>query len=493
MRLPTGPDTSLWVLVDALEQVQVMRDPNSRTLCLDLLAVRLGFTLQAQSHAVTRTHLLSIVLACNQHRSGLHMLIEVLDKMEPRSTAVRRASQVLDSMRAADLLADRDRERLLDVFSRATCTHVAELCRAAAGPVAAEPAEEPRKLADALVYLERLNARSDGVPPVVVFVEHLARHLDGPSVDQLREWNDHQARKLDVVDQLRSLRHQDVEANSHDRYVEACLVLRIERRGFDRNIFVLTDWRQIDPTGWYPQRGDDFIGTLAEIEAQVADLVEEAEAHWARHAASIRVEFLLPHELLNLPVDQWKLEASTDLPQPLGLRYQVVLRSLERARTHRWHREWRQRWAKLRSSRDYSVNGAPMTHWCSSRTRDLGALERLLVLREELVSLVLSAPPPPVRTTIVDEVVVGLRNGLPVMIWHRDDGSHRPFDAAVRPLLKGLGELPERVRLLRGRAPGVIRSNGRVGGHVSLLWDDPDRPVEPVELPTAPCKEVPTP
>ncbi|HEX6346859.1 effector-associated domain 2-containing protein [Umezawaea sp.] len=493
MRSPTGPDASLWVLVDALEQVHVLRDPNGRMLCLDLLADELGFTPQVQAFPSLRMHLFSIVLACRQHRDGLVTLLKVLDQMDPRSTTVRRACQVFENMRAADLLSHRERERLLDLFSHTTCTTVAELCRTAAGPAAAEPAVEPEELADALAHLEQLNARSDGLPPLVVFVEHLARRLDGPHADQLRDWNDQLARKLDVVDQLRSLRGRDAEVDPPEVDVEACLVLRIERHGFDRDTFVLTDWRQSHPTGWYPQRGDDFKGSLAEIEARVADLVEEAEAHWARNADSIRVEFLLPHDLLNLPVDQWKLEASTDLPQPLGLRYQVVLRSLERARTHHWHRRWRQRWARLRSSRDHSVNGVPMTHWCSGKARDLGALERVLVLREELVSLVLSAPPPPAPATTVDEVVIGLRSGLPVMIWHRDDGSRRPFDAAIRPLLKGLGELPEGVRLLRGRAPGTVRSTGRIGGHVSLLWDDPDRPVEPVELPTAPCKEVPAP
>ncbi|WNV88742.1 effector-associated domain 2-containing protein [Umezawaea sp. Da 62-37] len=493
MRLPTGPDTSQKILVDALEQVQVLRDPNGRMLCLDLLADRLGFSLQAQVLPTTRQHLFSIVLACRRHRSGLAALLDVLDQMEPGSEAVRRAYHVLDGMRAADLLADRERERLLDVFSHVTCSHVAALCRTAAGLAAPEPSEEPRDLVDALVYLEQLNARSDGIPPVVVFVEHLARHLDGPSSDQLKEWNDQQARKLGVIDQLRSVRHQAVDVVLHHEHVEACLVLRIERYGIERNVYVLTDWRQIDPTGWYPQRGEDFTGTLAEIEAQVAELVEEAEVYWARHAALIRIEFLLPHELLNLPVDQWKLEASTDLPQPLGLRYQVVLRSLERARTHRWHRNWRHRWAKLHSDQGQSSNGRPMTHWCSSRTRDLRGLEALLIVRDELVSLVLSAPPPAAQAAVVDEVVIGLRNGLPVIIWHRDDGSHRPFDAAVRPLLNGLGDLPERVRQLRGRAPGAARSTGRIGGHVSLIWDDPDRPVEPVELPMAPCKEVPTP
>ena len=408
MGSPTGPDAPLSGFVDALEQVQVLRDPNSRMMCLGLLEESLGFTLQVENFSTTRMHLFSIVLACRRHRSGLRTLLTVLDGMERESPAVSRAFQVLSSMEAADrprhaegvravdgefvadLLSDRDRMRLK--YYHVTCTHVAALYRAAVASPAAEPSGEPKDLADALDHLVRLNARSDGVPPVVVFVEHLARHLDGPSAEQFREWNDQQARKLGVVDQLRSLRHQDVEANSHDQHVEACLVLRIERRGFDRNVFVLTDWRQIDPAGWYPRRGDDFIGTLAEIEAQVADLVEEAEAHWARHAALIRVEFLLQRtpEPARRPVEAG---GSHDLPQPLGLRYQVVLRSLERARTHHWHRGWKQRWAKLRSNRDLPVNGTPMTHWCSARPRDLSALERLRVQREELVSLVLSARP----------------------------------------------------------------------------------------------------
>jgi len=91
------------------------------------------------------------------------------------------------------------------------------------------------------------------------------------------------------------------------------------------------------------------------------------------------------------------------------------------------------------------------------------------------------------------EVLVGLRNGLPVMIWHRADGLKRVFSSAVRPLLVSHPDLPEQVRRLRG-GQGAVRFTGQICSHVSLLWDDPNRTVEAEELPTAPNgQEVPAP
>jgi hypothetical protein len=489
-----GPDGSLMLVVNALERVQVLRDPHSRRLCLDLLAEQLGFSLPVEFFPATRQHLFSIVLACRSHRAALPAFLMVLEQLEPGSSAVDGVRKVLDDMSVAELLPARDRERLLDIFSQVSCSHIAELCRAAAGPVVAEPPENDGSLTEVLAYLEDLNARADGLPPLLVFVEYLARHIVGMSSDSLHEWNDKQARKMNLLNQLRAVRYHNVDlvAAHGERETVAYLVLRIERHGLHREIYVLANWRQIDPNGWYPQRGVNFTGTLAEVEAKVADLVEEAEVHWARYAASIRVEFLLPHDLLNVPVDQWKLEASSDLPQPLGLRYQVVVRSLERARTRRWHREWRLRWARLLAAQN-GDSSRTTTFWCGSlKTGDLKELEASLAVRQELVSLVLSTPPPPDQAGSVDQVVVGLRNGLPVMLWHRADGSSRAFDSVMGRLLDAPVDLPEQIRLLRGHPQRGNKPAARLAGHVSLLFDDPDRLVEPLDLPTAPtAEEVP--
>jgi hypothetical protein len=220
----------------------------------------------------------------------------------------------------------------------------------------------------------------------------------------------------------------------------------------------------------------------------VADLVAEAESGWAKDASDIRIEFLLPYALVNLPVDQWDLEPGSVLPRPLGLHYQVAIRSLDRARAPKWHREWRQRWELLKQV----PTGAPTPgeYWLWStgtKTRHLTALDAKLAARKEVVSLVLSSVPHGAER---GELMVGVRAGVPVMIWHRTESTRPAFEAEVKAM-RDLTELVEKLRLLRAKAKQSSRPDSHVGSRVSLLWDDPDRPVEPLDPPAAPIEEVP--
>jgi len=57
---------------------------------------------------------------------------------------------------------------------------------------------------------------------------------------------------------------------------------------------------------------------------------------------------------------------------------------------------------------------------------------------------------------------------LPVVLWSRD----RQFDSALNGVLDGpLGDLPRRVREIRGQARGD--ENAVLGRHLSLMWEDP--------------------
>lgn len=88
------------------------------------------------------------------------------------------------------------------------------------------------------------------------------------------------------------------------------------------------------------------------------------------------------------------------------------------------------------------------------------------------------------------EVMVGVRTGVPVMIWHRADTNRQLFVDAIEAMRDALPRLTENLRLLRGRAKQAARPESHVGSRVSLLWDDPDRPVEPQDPPSAPIEEV---
>jgi hypothetical protein len=480
--------SSLSLLIDRLEEIPSLRDRASRRLCLDLLSEHLGGHVAVEEFATTRAHLIAIVQACRrQHPRALNVFVDVLEQMEPGSTPVLRARAAVEDMTTLELVNEADRRELLTLLEGIPRDSLAELVRLVAGPVIPLTADAQYP-ADTLAVLERMNARPDGIPPLLVFVEHLAAYLGDYRADRLRRWNDRQAEKVGLVGRLQAVQLKAPVEPPARQGVIAYLVVRIEPDLLDPDRFAVAHWRHNDPAGWRPQRGTPFAGDLAQVRLHIADLVATAESGWAKDASDIVIEFLLPYDLLNLPVDQWDLEAGSVLPRPLGLHYQVVVRSLERARSPRWHREWRRRWELLKKAQTELTSYEE--HWLWSdgaKPRQLAALDAKLAARKEVVSLVLRSTP---EGNEPGEVMVGVRTGVPVMIWHRADTNRQLFVDAIEAMRDALPRLVESLRLLRGRAKQAARPESHVGSRVSLLWDDPDRPVEPQDPPSAPIEEV---
>jgi hypothetical protein len=480
---------SLSFLVDRLEEIPSLRDPASRRLCLDLLVEHLGVRLVVNDFSATRAHLIAIVRACRQHPRALRTFIDVVEHVEPGSIPVRRARAAIEDMTALELIAEPDRDELLLLLTGLPRNLLVEFVRLVAGRTI-ELSSDDQYHAEVLATLERMNARPDGVPPLLVFVEHLADRLGDHRADRLRQWNDRQAERVGLTERLQAVQLEQASQQRHEQDPVAYLVVRIEPDLLEPNQFVVVHWQHNDPTGWRPQRGRQFTGDLGEVRAHTAGLVAKAESGWARNASNIMVEFLLPYSLLNLPVDQWDLEVGSMLPRPLGLHYQVVVRSLDRARSPRWHREWRRRWELLKTGQIALTNFEDNWLWSDGvRPRQLTALDARLAARRDVVSLVLRSVP---EGEEPGEVIVGLRTGVPVMVWQRADSNRSAFESEIKAMRDRLPSLAECLRLLRGEAKQTSRPESHVGSRVSLLWDDPDRPVEPLDPPAAPIEEVAT-
>ncbi|WP_406601911.1 VMAP-C domain-containing protein [Lentzea sokolovensis] len=122
-----------------------------------------------------------------------------------------------------------------------------------------------------------------------------------------------------------------------------------------------------------------------------------------------------------------------------------------------------------------------LSTWTSGRGRP--KFER----RPKLVSLVLSESPQ-VAKSGRDEVAVGLRAGVPLMVWHREKCDSAEFVAVVEELLHGVDDphhLLERIRLARATAFEEGAAARHVCGKLTVLFDDPARVVMPVP-PAAP-------
>jgi DNA-binding CsgD family transcriptional regulator len=265
------------------------------------------------------------------------------------------------------------------------------------------------------------------------------------------------------------------QESAHDS--TAYLLIQVEPR-LDPNgredAYTLSPFRQwYGPESWHSRRGESRSVHRADLEREVDGQIEQMEVEWSDRIGTVIVEFVLPWELLNADVAWWNKESRSFRPTPLAMDYAVVVRSLERLRTPRWHRSWWQRWLQLQGNPTEN-----RIHWSQPTERDYHTrLETELKSDGQIVALVLSEPPTSQTGRL--ELEAGLRAGLPIVIWHQEDCTDPAFREAVTQLVSdgGLSRLPMRVRELRMEALRLDPDArvDHVGRRLVVLWDDPER------------------
>jgi hypothetical protein len=496
-----GSSGRLPELFAALQSVAVLAEPGGRGLLLRIAERELERPVGVGTGegADAGYFHLELAMACLNSPRTMTAVCNALALLDEEGTAAVRALGA--ELTAQPVLPPEQEERLRDLLKDLTTPRLDQLCRDAAGDLH-DPYDLPAfdDAWSAHQALSGLNAREDGLPPALALVEYLAAEVayDFDRAIALRGWNDRQAAALGLASELGVLRQRVQYAPpsaAHDAY----LVIRLlpaEEPGRYR----LTSWRHYgsgEPGSWQPRQGRTAVFTLAEAEAEVQELVYEAEEEWARDAGCIHVEFALLTEELNLPVQLWRFELDSDTPALLCTAYPVVVRSLTRGRTPRWHRLWRRRWQLLREHPEqwqHLMVGHPDGHHPPAGRADI--LEARLRADESVGTVVLSGPPE-ARTDGGAELQAALRTGVPVMLWlgrdepargtageqphdlpgtEESDGTAAPFERLLRDPV----ELREAVKQLRLEAQSASpdRPDHRVGRRVVLLWDDPTRPVE---------------
>jgi hypothetical protein len=473
---------TLWPLVKALALLPCMESAQDRNFVVRLLVDQLGTILQIDESPRAHSHILSIVQVCDRRPDGLLALLAVVRELDEGTTHLRLVESMIAERTALPLWPEEERERLFALLSGMIFKDLVELYRQVAGPGAPElPAETSYR--EVFLTLETLNADPNGLPKPILFVEHLASGRRSELSIELRRWADRQASRLGVITQLQKMRRElKAPPPGPPPNAPAYLVLMLRRIGLTGDQYQLFNWSQLDLSeGWHPERGDDFTGTIGEVKRQVATLIESVETKWARYQPDIRIEMVLSGELLNLEVDQWPWEVESTLPPvPIGCRYAFAIRSLERMVAGKWHRSWRMRWSVLTGQLH---NGAidPDSHHRIEEGDNLRKLVADFENNPSVVSLMLSKPPEPGQDA-ESEVRIGLRAGLPVIVWSREDCDSEEFLTAVRQLLHGdgPGDVLQRVKQIRTTAYQSYA--GHVGHYLALMWDDPERLVVPADL-----------
>lgn len=473
-------------LVEVLSRVPTLSDRDGRNLVIRMMSLELGEPLMVEDHSLPIGHLFNLAEACHRTPERLSALVRAVGMVEQDSKPMAELRRIAGELTPADLFPTAERAKLFTMLTGVAVPDIADLYRAVAGPYAPN-LYGPTTPAEVFRILETFNAGSDGLPRPLVFLEHVATRVRPELSIELQHWTHAQARSMGLLDELVAMRErllpETVAPLTPAPRSPAWLVLRIGSEGPSGDRYRLSSWRQLgNPHQWAPLPGGDFTGPLAEIKRQVARLIEKVEDDWGRYQPDIRIEFVLGYEDLGLDVDQWPWENDPYLVRPMGCKYPVVVRSLERMVKSHYHSEWLERWNRLTAQLD---QGGRLAHAAVCRGMpgvddQLRELQSLFDQRRGLVSLVLAAPPRP-EAVGRDEVAAGVKAGVPLILWHRRDCGSAEFGELVESLLHGRDEhhLLERVRLARTKAFAEGPARRHVGEALTVLYDDPTRLVVP--------------
>lgn len=342
---------------------------------------------------------------------------------------------------------------------------------------------DPANLCAVLNELEEFQARAeDGLHPIAVFVEYLAGDQPPESAERLRDWlREFIGNRTRHVNALRSIRDDPPVPAAPEPW--HCLVY-LDPDGVDANSLYVSIQVQEGSHPVEPLRSpDDVPCTEAEIRTRIGDALN-SPALDGINPADLRVEFFLPAGLVNLPVDRWPVgEARV----PLGVQYQVVVRSVTRLQFFRSaHAYLRGNWSRTATTR-FSVpplpagTGFPVatgaTCWLSEQAADQDRARVFVTLTPPAGPVCVLLTEAPARDHC-EALKLALAAGIPVLLWSRHPQA--ALSSGISGLLAAppppwLRDLPSKLLQVRIAAAARGAGDGDLENNVTLVYDDADR------------------
>ncbi|WP_433288855.1 effector-associated domain 2-containing protein [Micromonospora sp. CA-244673] len=456
-------------IATVMEASSVIRDPSSRQLLLQELSHALAGALGYRELSLLRPQIVELVTVCVDRPGGLRCLVECMELLEPGTEHTVALLRLADEWHAIELFTDYDIPWLRGLLSTVDVT--ADLRRFVAETRAAPAPPWCRTAWDLFTHLASANSH-DSVPPWLPLLDRLATAVPEVSRDRMREFVAQLSQDWGITDQV-----EESQPDPPAPIGTAYLVIQFEKYGGDDDTYIMSHWYQWASPVWQPIRGEDRHVSYGELEAAVDQVINETERRWADQVGAVTIEFVLPWQLINEPVDTWRKELQSLLPSPLTTEYPLVIRSLERIRASQWHRVWRSRWQGLASS----DSDRQLIH-CASRHHVDVQLEATLKRKSGAAVLVLSESPT-ANSDGERQLLVGLRSGVPAIVWHRNAPSMMDLCETVASMIgdqtsgRGVVELPHHAAHLRQLAWSEDpKGLGQHMGHgFVILFDDPDR------------------
>ncbi|CCK25113.1 hypothetical protein BN159_0734 [Streptomyces davaonensis JCM 4913] len=466
-------------IANVVQSSESARHSTPRSLLVSMLETELGVPLVLPEHPLW-AWALDLVRTCTEQPDGVGVLVRCLHYVEQESSAVSALRPLLDEWEAVQFFGYADLSLLRPVLDRVRGgTKLTAFARRASRSRVQELPFWCQTGWDVFLRLAGEVTQAGQLPPSMAFLVLAADRMtnEGQTADALllTRFNRQQASVLGVEVQLADWERPEVSQRTPLRAYRL-LLIQVEPDHVDTDGYYFSHWRQADLEGWHPARGDTYRHSREELPGAVRGVVQVTEEQWSDAPEPVNLEFVLPWELLNEPVEWWLKDGEHPSPTPLALDHSVAVRSLERMGRQAWHRRWYTKWRQLteRPERSHAFWSLP-----GSDDNYLFHLERELKEDGDAVCLVLSAPPGDDPGVGRREALAGLRAGVPMMIWDRRGPMDRAFSDAVAELVEDLRpeRIMQRVTKLRHEAltVGPEAWDSHVGRNLVLLLDDPER------------------
>ncbi|WKX13284.1 hypothetical protein [Streptomyces sp. NL15-2K] len=326
------------------------------------------------------------------------------------------------------------------------------------------------------------NAQPDGLPPAVLLVDLAAGLAAVPGHrTALVKWVDGWAQRAGLSEAV-GRRRAERTASVSDPDIPCCLIVAVEPARDGSGEFVVRPWLNTVPGHWDPQPGEPATTTLDGLGPAVERALRQGARLWSAprdpdpvgREQPTYVEFVLPYDLLNHDVAGLRFATGHGRPLPLGLKYGVHLRSLERMRTDDVlvRRQWQERWHALRQ------NGVTVHSWSGSDAQRLDAWHTSLAGESDHTAVVLDAP---ADTSALEALKAAIAEGIALAIWDRRGvfiEERREVVTAVFASVPIAAQIPMAIHRLRRKAEHPAQSPDLLGRHIAFFWDDPTRLVD---------------
>ncbi|MFE9171216.1 hypothetical protein ACFYNZ_17120 [Streptomyces kebangsaanensis] len=334
-------------------------------------------------------------------------------------------------------------------------------------------------------YLLERTAQDDGLPPAVLLLERAARlAVTAGHRSALTGWVDGWAARAGHTAEVARRRERVVVASDPD--VPRCLLVVVEPARDGTGEVVVRPWLNTTPGHWNPQPGEPATTTPDGLGQAVERVLRQGARLWADQPGEYDtdrtgvqqppyVEFVLPYDLLNHDVAGLMFRIGDSGPLPLGLKYGVHLRSLERMRTDDAlvRHQWRERWRTLRR------HGVTVHGWSEPDGRRIDAWQTALAGESMHTAVILDAP---ADESALAALKAAIAEGIGLAVWDRRGvfaEERREVVTAVFASVPVPARIPTAIHRLRRQA--VLNTRSRhllLGRHIGFFWDDPTRVVD---------------